>query len=222
VVRIISGSAKGRKLLSVPGTGTRPVTDRVKEALFNILGADVEDSAWLDLFAGTGSIGIEALSRGARNVVFTDKAHQAIATLRRNLELTGFAGRAEVLRTDALRYIAQAPANRRFDYIYVAPPQYQGIWADTLHALDEHPLLAEDGWVIVQIHPKELGRIRLETLVPLRERRYGSTLLLFYGRVEDETRDPGVGDAEAGADADAWDAAELAGDGDDGAATAAS
>ncbi|MHB1318524.1 MAG: 16S rRNA (guanine(966)-N(2))-methyltransferase RsmD [Anaerolineae bacterium] len=181
MVRVITGSAKGRRLLSVPGTGTRPVTDRVKESLFDILGADVEDSTWLDLFAGTGSIGIEALSRGARHVVFIDKAHQAVTTIRRNLEMTGFLAQSELIRGDALRYIAQAAAGTRFDYIYVAPPQYEGMWATALRALDEHPLIAPDSLVIVQIHPKEYAAARLSTLELVSERRYGSTLLLFYG-----------------------------------------
>jgi 16S rRNA (guanine966-N2)-methyltransferase len=164
VVRVITGSAKGRRLLSVPGTGTRPVTDRVKESLFDILGADVEDSTWLDLFAGTGSIGIEALSRGARHVVFIDKAHQAVATIRRNLELTGLMSQSELIRGDALRYIAQAGLGTRFDYIYVAPPQYEGLWATSLHALDDHPLLAPQGEVVVQIHPRERVPIALPSL----------------------------------------------------------
>jgi 16S rRNA (guanine(966)-N(2))-methyltransferase RsmD len=186
VVRVITGSAKGRRLLSVPGTGTRPVTDRVKESLFDILGADVQESSWLDLFAGTGSVGIEALSRGARHAVFIDKAHQAVNTVRRNLEMTGFTAQSELIRGDALRYIAQAAPGLQYDYIYVAPPQYQDIWSATLRALDERAianrqLLAPEGLVVVQIHPKEFTAVRLATLELLSERRYGSTLLLFYG-----------------------------------------
>ncbi len=194
MVRVISGSARGRKLFSVPGTGTRPVTDRAKEALFDILGADVQESSWLDLFGGTGAIGIEALSRGARRVVFIDKAHQAVATIRRNLDLTGFAASSEVIRGDALRYIAQAGEGAQFDYIYVAPPQYQELWADALRALDERALdgrtlSAPYGQVIVQIHPREYHPVALQTLALQDERRYGSTLLLFYDRIEDQTEE---------------------------------
>jgi len=194
VVRVIAGSARGRKLFSVPGTGTRPVTDRVKESLFDILGADVEESTWLDLFAGTGSIGIEALSRGARRVVFIDKARQAVTTIRRNLELTGFAGNSEVIRGDALRYIAQAAERAQFDYVYVAPPQYQELWVEALRALDERALdnrslSAPYGQVIVQIHPREYHPVALQTLALQDERRYGSTLLLFYDRIEDQTEE---------------------------------
>ncbi len=196
MVRIIAGSAKGRQLYSVPGEGTRPISDRVKESLFGILGFDVEDSVWLDLFAGTGSVGIEALSRGARHVVFVDKAHQAVATVRRNLELTGFQKRAQVIRGDALRYVHQAKPDLLFDYIYVAPPQYRELWAEALMALDQHPLLAPKGLVIVQIHPKELGPVLLERLELASERRYGSTLLLFYQLTESAAEE--ATDAAAG------------------------
>jgi len=188
IVRVIAGSAKGRKLLSVPGEGTRPITDRVKESLFDIIGAGIEGAAMLDLFAGTGSVGIEALSRGARHVVLIDKAHQAIKVLGKNLALTGLAGQSTVIRGDAFRYLADPVARgdveRRFEYIYVAPPQYLDLWARALLALDEHDLLADDGVIIVQIHPKEARPLDLQRFRLERERRYGSTLLQFWVRRE--------------------------------------
>lgn len=190
-VRVIAGKARGRRLYAVPGKGTRPVTDRVKEALFNILSVDVVDSTWLDLFAGTGSIGIEALSRGARQVLFIDKGQQAVATVRRNLELTGFAEQSQVLRTDALRFLAQESDRHSFDYIYVAPPQYLELWAETMRLLDQGAPLAADGQVIVQIHPREYHPLALATLRLVDERRYGSTSLLFYERATpDEEASP--------------------------------
>ena len=179
-MRIISGSAKGRRLVSVPGPGTRPITDRVKGALFNILGADIEEATFLDLFAGTGSVGLEALSRGASHVVFVDRARKAIETLRRNLEATGFSSWAEVVHEDSFRFLQHAAPNLVFDYIYVAPPQYQGLWAQVLLALNDRPLLAADGLIIVQIHPKEFRDLQLPRLHQIRERRYGSTALHFY------------------------------------------
>jgi 16S rRNA (guanine966-N2)-methyltransferase len=126
-IRVIAGSAKGRKLKMVPGDSTRPVMDRVKEALFNILGAGVRESSWLDLFAGTGSVGIEALSRGAARALFIDNDRLAVRTIRENLEHTRLAERAEVLRADAFAYLRR-PNPEAFEYIYVAPPQYQGMW----------------------------------------------------------------------------------------------
>src|SRR5512135_2735715 len=100
-VRVIAGSAKGRKLKSVPGDVTRPITDRVKEALFNIVGADAMDSRWWDVFAGTGAVGIEALSRGAAFVRFTDLNRLPIDTIKANLATTALTARAEVRRSDA-------------------------------------------------------------------------------------------------------------------------
>jgi 16S rRNA (guanine(966)-N(2))-methyltransferase RsmD len=126
-LRVIAGKARGRRLRSVPGESTRPITDRTKESLFNILGADVRDSTWLDLFAGTGSVGIEALSRGAVFVRFVDIERLAIETIRANLKTTGLETSAEVTRQDAFALLAR-PADRRFDYVYVAPPQYKELW----------------------------------------------------------------------------------------------
>ena len=181
-LRIIAGKARGRKLRSVPGDATRPITDRVKENLFNILGADVKGSSWLDLFAGTGSVGIEALSRGADFVRFTDLQRQAIDTIRSNLSQTGLQVGSQVLRKDAFQLIA-GPADRRFDYIYIAPPQYKELWKRALLALDENPTwLNEDAWVIVQIHPVEDQAVSLTVLEEFDRRKYGSTLLLFYRR----------------------------------------
>lgn len=179
-MRVISGEAKGRQLLAVPGGGTRPITDRVKEALFNILGPDIEGSRFLDLFAGTGSVGIEALSRGAQQAVFVDKSFKAVSTVRKNLQLTGLQDGALVLHMDAFDYIRQAYPEERFDYVYVAPPQYKGLWAKALIALDERPLLADRGLVIIQVYPKEFQELAVTNLRLVDERHYGSTMLFFY------------------------------------------
>lgn len=184
-MRVISGSAKGRKLFSVPGAGTRPITARVKAALFNILGPDIRGATFLDLFAGTGAVGIEALSRGAGKVIFVERARKAVMTIRRNLELTGLRERAEVWAQDAFRFLAHAPKDLQLDYIYVAPPQYRELWAKALLALDEKAhLLAPDGLIIVQIHPKEYEELVTLNLRLVDERRYGSTLLQFYAHKE--------------------------------------
>src|SRR5512143_1674201 len=108
-LRVISGSAKGRRLKSVPGDTTRPITDRVKEALFNIIGGDVIDSRWWDLFAGTGAVGIEALSRGAAFARFTDLNRLPIDTIKSNLATAALADRADVRRADAFAQLASTP-----------------------------------------------------------------------------------------------------------------
>ena len=196
-MRVIAGAAKGRRLLPVPGEGTRPITDRVKESLFDILGGDVEGAHFLDLFAGTGSVGIEALSRGAERAVFVDNARRAIETVRRNLQATGLADRAEVVQGDAFRFLEREEGSAAYHYVYVAPPQYRDIWARALLALDSGDLLAPDGAVIVQIHPKEYHEVPLRRLRLVEERRYGSTILLFYEPAEAEPE--GDGDAPDGA-----------------------
>ncbi len=179
-LRVIGGEAKGRKLRLVPGGAVRAVSDRVKGALFNILGPDVEESAFLDLFAGTGSVGIEALSRGAGRAVFLDTNPRAIRTIEANLQLTGLTKRAKVQRQDAFSYLSQK-SSHQFDYVYVAPPQFKDLWHKTILKLDRDPhVLNPDAWVIAQIHPNEYLELDLTVLQEFDKRRYGSTMLVFY------------------------------------------
>jgi 16S rRNA (guanine(966)-N(2))-methyltransferase RsmD len=185
-MRVIAGIAKGRTLKPVPGKGTRPISDRVKESVFNILRWQVPDSRFLDLFAGTGGVGIEALSRGAERAVFVEKELKAVRVLRENLRATHMTGQARVVQEDVFRFLllanqSVAPADR-FDIIYVAPPQYQDLWAQALIALDGHPLLAPEGIIVAQIFPKEYRALPLEDLVLTDQRKYGSTMLCFYER----------------------------------------
>ena len=181
-LRVIAGSARGRRLHSVPGDSTRPITDRTKESLFNILGGDIQGATFLDLFAGTGSVGIEALSRGALFARFLDKNQNAIHTIHTNLQLTMTTARAEVVRMDSFQLLKSEP-DRAFDYIYVAPPQYKELWKRALIELDNNPSwLSPDAWVIVQIHPVEYAIVSLKNLVEFDKRRYGSTVLVFYER----------------------------------------
>ncbi len=176
-MRVIAGTAKGRRLKSVPGVGTRPVTDRVKESVFGILGPGIEGCTFLDLFAGTGGVGIEALSRGAESCTFVDKDARAVATIRENLALTGLAAAATVVRRDSFRYLEET--KDRFDVVYVAPPQYQALWERAMLALDRPDSPAAD-LVVVQIHPKEFTDLALTHLRLDETRKYGSTLVGFY------------------------------------------
>jgi 16S rRNA (guanine966-N2)-methyltransferase len=183
-MRVIAGVAKGKSLASVPGDSTRPITDRVKSALFSILTSQgqVEGRRYLDLFGGTGAVGIEALSRGAAQVVFCERDRSALATLRRNLENTGLAARAVVVPGDAFRYLEQSAPNA-FDVIYIAPPQYRGLWLRALQAVDARclELLADGGQAIIQVFPKEWSEPSLVHLELLDRRKYGSTALFFLG-----------------------------------------
>lgn len=181
-LRVISGKARGRRLRPVPGDSTRPITDRAKESLFNILGPDIEGATVLDLFAGTGSVGIEALSRGAARVRFIDQQRQAIETIQANLAATGLQAGAEVLRQDAFAAL-ERQADCRFDYVFIAPPQYKELWKRALLTLDRQvDWLSEDAWVIVQIHPVEYQALELQNLDEFDQRRYGSVLFVFYQR----------------------------------------
>jgi 16S rRNA (guanine(966)-N(2))-methyltransferase RsmD len=183
-IRVISGSAKGRKLHLVPGDITRPIPDRVKEALFNILRVDIKGVDFLDLFAGTGSVGIEALSRGASFVRFVERHKLAVRTIRENLELTDLVGKADVVYADVFSVLQKSP-DVAFDYVYIAPPQYKGIWLRAVKFLDTSPdWLVEDGWIIVQIDPKEYESLRLTNFEEFDQRRYGNTMLVFYERMQ--------------------------------------
>lgn len=179
-LRVIAGSAKGKRLKRVPGDSTRPIMDRVKEALFSIIGPHIVGTQFLDLFAGTGSVGIEALSRGANRAVFIDLDRMALRTIHENLQTTKLQDRADVRRMDAFALLKQMP-DAAYDYIYIAPPQYKGLWQRTLLTLDENPAwINANTTVIVQIDPDEQAEITLKQLQAVDERRYGKTLLWFF------------------------------------------
>jgi 16S rRNA (guanine(966)-N(2))-methyltransferase RsmD len=188
-MRVVGGSVGGRKLFVVPGQGTRPILDRVKTALFDILRPRIAGMDVLDLFAGSGSVGIEALSQGAASCTFVEKSHKAVATIKKNLASTGLGDRAEVVLTDAFEFLRTA--NKPFDLIYVAPPQYKNLWSEAMRQIAERPGLLrpgaaqapadhEAGQVIVQIDPKEYRSLELGNIHETRQKRYGNTLLVFY------------------------------------------
>jgi 16S rRNA (guanine966-N2)-methyltransferase len=179
-MRVISGSARGRQLRS-PGEATRPITDRVKENLFNILGVRVIDANVLDLFAGAGSVGIEALSRGARHATFVELDQEALRALGENLRLTHLANEASIARDEVFRFIRRG-SNEQYDLIYVAPPQYKALWQETLCLLDRREFLTRDGLIVAQIHPKEFRTLELSLYEMCDQRKYGSTMLCFYKR----------------------------------------
>lgn len=178
-MRVIAGEAKGRRLKPVPGSGTRPITDRAKSALFSIIGGAIRDSRFLDLFAGTGQVGIEALSRGAAEAVLVERGGPAVRTIHANLAHTRLKDRARVVRADVFKYLLRTP--EPFDYVFVAPPQYQGLWSRTLRALDGRAgWLAVGAQAIAQLHPREYAPIELEHLVLFDQRSYGGVMLCFY------------------------------------------
>lgn len=185
--RVIAGSAKGFRLKLVPGDSTRPIMDRAKESLFNIIGDDIIGSTFLDLFGGMGAVGIEALSRGADHVLFTEINRNALATIHGNLKTTRLANKATVRHMSAYDLLKR-PSDTPFDYIYVAPPQYKGLWHKTLQILDENATwLGSYTTIIVQIDPKEKEDVLFHHFRDYDERRYGRTLLWFFeATIEDK------------------------------------
>jgi 16S rRNA (guanine(966)-N(2))-methyltransferase RsmD len=183
-LRVVAGTARGLHLRSVPGDKTRPITDRAKESLFNILRPHLPGAALLDLFAGTGAVGIEALSQGAGFARFLDNQRAAIDTINANLATTKLAKSAQVQQGDSFAHLAGRP-DRAFDYIFIAPPQFHELWKRALVALDDQPAwLVEDGWAIVQIDPTEYEKLDLQNLDEFDQRKYGNVLLVFYERKE--------------------------------------
>jgi 16S rRNA (guanine966-N2)-methyltransferase len=184
-MRVIAGKAKGRKLQMVPGEGTRPITDRAKEALFSILSDWVSETRVLDLFGGTGAVGIECLSRGATHAHFIDRNPKAVETIVANLRHCRLEQQATVQRGDSFAFLQKYQAEP-FDLIFVSPPQYQDFWRKALQLIENHPtLLAEFGTIVVQIHPREDALVALERLQEYDRRKYGSVMLLFYAAAED-------------------------------------
>jgi len=187
-LRVISGSAKGMKLKPVPGDSTRPIMDRAKESLFNIIGQDIIDAVFLDLFGGTGSVGIEALSRGAGSAVFIELDRKALKTIRDNLAHTRLNDNATVIQRNAFHVVEQAP-DRLYHYIYVAPPQYKEIWSKIMQSLDQNTKWHHDETVvIVQIDPKEYDKsLQFTHLREYDQRKYGRTMFLFYEFIQDDS-----------------------------------
>lgn len=174
-MRVVAGTLRGRVLRAPKGAGTRPTSDRVREALFSIL-ASVEGAHVLDLFAGSGALGIEALSRGAESVTFVDSSSAAVAAVRENLEHLG--QRAEVLRMHALRALACTPvAQRQYDLVFLDPPYRlaSSLGSDLSRALP--PVLAPGARVVAESDRRSPLALDLPLL---RERQYGDTLIRIH------------------------------------------
>lgn len=180
-MRIIGGRNRGHPLVAPRGTGTRPTTDMVREALFSAL-FDVEGFVVLDLFAGTGAVGLEALSRGAQHVTFVEKSRAALAALDKNLDALRIDRAAVVVQTaDVLRALPRLlAAPRRFDLIYADPPYDKaGLVLPELLAVGQ-ALLAEDGVIVCEHRSSDPAPEAPEGLACAKTRRYGEAALAFY------------------------------------------
>ena len=178
-MRVIAGSAKGRILRPPHTSATRPITDRAKESLFAILAPRLPRARFLDLFAGTGSVGIEALSRGCAHATFVERSRQALAGIRHNLDVTGLAARAEVVGRDVFTYLRDPPSE--FEVIFVAPPQWQGLWPRAVALIDREPGWLAGGAVVVAQHdPDESTPLDLVHLEIADERTYARVRFTFF------------------------------------------
>lgn len=180
-MRVISGLVGGRSLKSVPGQQTRPTTDKVKEALFSMIGPYFDGGAVLDLFAGTGGLGIEALSRGCERAVFVDRQPIAVHTIKANLSATGFTDRAEVYRNDAERALkALQKRALRFELAFLDPPYHLDIIPRLLEQLQGFDVLFPSALVVCEHSvdrplPQQIG-----SLVIRRSNEYGDTAVTIY------------------------------------------
>lgn len=180
-MRVISGQAKGHPLKTVPGSNTRPTTDKVKESLFSMIGPYFDEERVLDLFAGTGGLGIEALSRGAGSAVFIDSNSQSIDVIRRNLESTRMGDRAEVYRNDARRALKLLErAGKPFDLIFLDPPYVMKDCDELLIDMTSRGLVAEDAVAVVEHHPDVHYQEQFDGFIRTRYAVYGEIALSIY------------------------------------------
>ncbi len=183
-MRVISGTARGRKLKELQGMDTRPTTDKVKESLFNIIQFEIEGRRVLDLFGGTGQLGIEALSRGAAHCTFVDQRREAAALIRENLKLTGLSDRARVVQGEALSFLQSC--REKFDVILLDPPYHTDLMDQALELAVKIDILSENGIMICETMAQ---RVLPELDRPYewgREYRYGQIKLTVCRRLRSE------------------------------------
>lgn len=179
-MRIISGEMKGFKLKSPKGTDTRPTSDRVKESLFNIIGYIDSDSKVLDLFSGSGNIGLEFLSRGAKIAYFIDNSSVAISTVKDNIEKCKVEKKTKIFKNDVFKALEILDKRKeKFDYIFLDPPYEQGLIKDVLEQISSLDILKEDALVIVE-YESNLNLENFGNLNLVDTRKYGTTKISFY------------------------------------------
>ncbi len=180
-MRVITGIARGRKLQTLPGLDTRPTSDRVKEALFNILQFELEGRRVLDLFAGSGQLGIEALSRGAAYCTFVDKNAQAVQIIKDNLKSTGLTANTQVVCQDSITFLTRP--NDRFDVVLIDPPYAAGLYETALEKVASY--VPVGGAVVCECDASTVLPETADTLVLERTYRYGKTAIWLYRSKKD-------------------------------------
>ena len=178
-MRVISGSARGRKLKEAPGFDIRPTSGMVKESVFNIIQFDIEGRRVLDLYAGTGQLGIEALSRGALSAVFVDVNPDAVKLIRENLMLCGFKAAASVFTGDAVSFLKK---DGKFDLIFLDPPYYTPLAETTINKIIQFDKIKTNGIIICETRADSVTPPATPPYFLYKEYRYGRVKLIRYGR----------------------------------------
>jgi 16S rRNA (guanine(966)-N(2))-methyltransferase RsmD len=187
-MRVIAGTCKGRRLVAPKGSRTRPALDRIKESVFSIL-FKVDAQTVLDLFAGSGSVGIEALSRGAAHATFVENDSAALRAITSNIISCGFEDRSTIMKQDVTRALNKLDKKKAsFDLIFVDPPYSKGLVNKTLVKLGSSNLAHEGSRIIVEHHPKEPIN-DIPGLVLTDSRKYGQTLISFLQKTDEMTND---------------------------------
>ncbi len=182
-MRVITGTARGRKLKDPPGLDTRPTTDKVKESIFNIVQFDIEGRKVLDLFAGTGQLGIEALSRGAEKCVFVDQSREAVKVIQENVKTTGFESRSRVVTGDSISFLSSC--REKFGLAFLDPPYASDLLERALLKMSEIDIMAENGIIVCE---SALDKVMPQLPGPYemgRDYRYGKIKLTLYHRRAD-------------------------------------
>ena len=186
-MRVVAGKAKGRALEAPKGMNTRPITAMMKEALFSMWQFDIYGANFLDLFAGSGSMGIEAISRGATRAVFVEMDRNAIEVIKKNIKTCNFADEAEVYQDDVFARIKWfQKTGQKFDIIYLDPPfTVESIFVPVMEALDEADILAQDGCIAIRsLKEKEMPE-EFKNLYKYKKKVYGISAIHFYRAYED-------------------------------------
>ena len=178
-MRIIAGEAKGRNLAGRNSNQVRPTLNRVKEAIFNILGPVVPGCRVLDLFAGFGNLGLEAISRGAKEVIFVEKEYKNTAIIKKNLKTCGFENRGIVQQNNVFNYLNTVIQN--FDLIFMDPPYSQGLADKALKSICTHDVIFDDSLIILECYQDDVIN-KPESLIQIKEKEYGDTRVDIYRR----------------------------------------
>ncbi len=180
-MRIISGCRRGHKLHEFTGSDVRPTTDRVKEAIFNLIQFDVFDAVVLDMFAGSGALSFESISRGAKRAVLIDSDRNSVAIIRKNIAELNFEDMCEVKEQSCFDFAKTC--KNKFDIIFLDPPYNRGYIEPALESISEHDLLKEDGIIVLESDNTDFKN-QYDGLQILKQKKYGRTYITIYGKME--------------------------------------